>query len=297
MRYNYVTGVRCTLFLLNPVLPLLLLQLFNYIIHSIPTNYLLLATAFIFLNLLLWPNCVRNSEETSTNHLKRENKYLRNKIDRITYVNAFKNPSSVNQRRRLESLRELHRRQTVGRIQSRQLQTTSKPYQRLVTEEVYRPPVRSSRILYHHKRQNYQRFKLRPVHRPKRSKPPVDWRTQAKESNYTRRTPVWPSKVRHYPDEHNSAVGHPFDVKLRNDDYHPSALYSAAISTLELLKTHNNFKKKKCSLLNMKNGSLFNHLNNIYRERFVSHHPSVVPSLWETDGIRETGEYKISVTS
>ena len=120
MRCNYDTGVRCTLFLLNPVLPLLLLQLFNYIIHSIPTNYLLLAMAFIFLNLLLWPNCVRNSEETSTNHLKRENKYLRDKIDRITYVNAFKNPSSVNQRRRLESLRELHRRQTVGRMQSRQ---------------------------------------------------------------------------------------------------------------------------------------------------------------------------------
>ena len=281
--------MRCTLFLLNPVLPLLLLQLFNYIIYYIPTNYLLLATAFIFFNFLRWPNCVRNSEETS--HLKRENKYLRDKIDRVTYGNASKkNPSSVNQQRRLESLREFHRRQAVGRIQTRQLQPTSKqtqclvkPYQRLVTEAVYRPPVRSSRILYHHKRQAYQRFKLRPVHRPKRSKPPIDWRTQAKESNYERRTPVWPSKVRHYPDEYKPAVGHPFDVKLRNDEYHPSALDSAAISTLELLKTHNNFKKKKCSSLNMKNGSLFNHLNEIHRERFVSYHPSVVPSLWETD--------------
>ena len=33
----------------------------------------------------------------------------------------------------------------------------------------------------------------------------------------------------------------------------------------------------------MKNGSLFNHKNEIHSERFVSHHPSVVPSLWETD--------------
>jgi hypothetical protein len=114
-----------------------------------------------------------------------------------------------------------------------------------VTEAVYRPPVCPSRILYHQKKQAYQRVKLRPNHRPKRCKPTTDWHTQAKETHYKRLTPVWASKVRHYSDEYNPSVRPHLDVKLRNDNYHPSALDNAAISTLELIKTCNNFNKRR----------------------------------------------------
>ena len=210
--------------------------------------------------------------------MKKENQYLRDKIDRIVYhTKAVTSPSSFNQQRQVDSLREMNRKRTVPRIQSRPLQTHSKPFQRLVTEAVYRPPVCPTCIPYHHKKQAYQRFK-RPNHRPKLSKSTIDWRTQAKESHYERLTPVWASKVRTYPDKYNPSIACHLDVKLRNNNYHPSALDSAAISTLELMtKTHNNPSLRK------KSGNLFNHLNNIHRERLVSNYPSVVPSLWETD--------------
>ena len=186
--------------------------------------------------------------------------------------------------RHLNSFREWFRKQAVARIKSRSQQTVySKPSQRLVTEAVYRPPVRPSRILYHQKKQAYQRVKLRPNHRPKRSKPTTDWHTQAKETHYKRLTPVWASKVRHYSDEYNPSVRPHLDVKLRNDNYHPSALDNAAISTLELIKTRNNFNKRRRRSSVNKIGSLCDQVNGIHRERVVSHHPSVVPSLWETD--------------
>ena len=186
--------------------------------------------------------------------------------------------------RHLNSFREWFRKQAVARIKSRSQQTVySKPSQRLVTEAVYRPPVRPSRILYHQKKQAYQRVKLRPNHRPKRCKPTTDWRTQAKETHYKRLAPVWASKVRHYSDEYNPSVRPHLDVKLRNDNYHPSALDNAAISTLELIKTRNNFNKRRRRSSVNKIGSLCDRVNGIHRERVVSHHPSVVPSLWETD--------------
>jgi hypothetical protein len=199
---------------------------------------------------------------------------------------AFKDNSP----RQLDSIREMNRKRTVAQIQARPLQTHSKPsqpnsvcQQRLVTESSYCPPVRTSRILYHHKKQAYQRFKLRPNHRPKLSKSTTDWRTQAKVTHYKRLTPVWASKVRHYPDEYNPSVSSHLDVKLRNDDYQPSALDNAAISTLELIKTRNNFNKRRHRSSVNKIGSLFDQVNHIHRERLVSHHSSVVPSLWETD--------------
>ena len=196
--------------------------------------------------------------------------------------------------RQLDSIREMNRKRTVAQIQARPIQTHFKTSQsghkrsqsnsvcrqRLVTESSYCPPVRPSRILYHHKKQAYQRFKLRPNHRPKRSKPTTNWRTQAKVTHYKRLTPVWASKVRHYPDEYNPSVSCHFDVKLRNDNYQPSALDNAAISTLELIKTRNNFNKRRHV---KKVGSVFDQVNHIHRERLVSHHSSVVPSLWEAD--------------
>ena len=160
--------------------------------------------------------------------------------------------------RHLNSFREWFRKQAVARIKSRSQQTVySKPSQRLVTEAVYRPPVRPSRILYHQKKQADQRVKLRPNHRPKRCKPTTDWRTQAKETHYKRFAPVWASKVRHYSDEYNPSVRPHLDVKLRNDNYHPSSLDNAAISTLELIKTRNNCNKRRRRSSVNKNGNLF----------------------------------------
>jgi hypothetical protein len=123
--------VRCTLFLLNPVLQILLLLLLdlinaNYSNQSIPTNHLLLAMVFVFSNLLLWRKTMQTLRSS-----------------------AFWSPTSLQdrQKRQLYSLKEKVRKLLTARIELAKHATTTKvPDQRLITTSVYCPPVRHKRI-------------------------------------------------------------------------------------------------------------------------------------------------------
>ena len=197
---NHNTGVHCTLFLLNPVLKILLLLLLdlidaNYSKQSIPTNHLLMAMAFVFSNLLLWQKTMQAlwSFPQHSNSKRRQSPPT---------SATFWSPTLLedHQKRQLDTLREKIRRLLVAQInvEKHTAKTKVPNQQRLITTSVYFPPVRHKRLPYHLKKQCYNRFQLRPPHRPKRSKSTIDWKTQAKVSHYTRRTPVWPFKTRTY---------------------------------------------------------------------------------------------------
>ncbi len=138
----------------------------------------------------------------------------------------------------------------------------------LLTTSVYHPPVPRKKLPLPLRKQCYERPNY---HRAKQSRSPISWRAKAKMNEYKRITPVWPSKKRPYPTE-----------------YSPTEADSAAISTLELLRTHIKNKEKTSSShqavpIGNRHGSLPLYPCESQRGRTVPSVPSIVPSLWEND--------------
>ena len=193
--------MRCTLFLLNPVLQILLILFFNlldanYSGQLIPTSHLVTAMIFMLANLLLWRKIMGLLWNVA--HFSRK----------VIGKQVIVGKQMIKPHYRTQSVHcRVYRPPVPG-----------KKLPKLITQSVYHPPVHHKKLPFALKQRCYMRSNY---HCLKQSHCSISWRAKAKMTEYKCITPVWPSNKSPYPFE-----------------YSPSAAISVAISTLELLQTH-----------------------------------------------------------